>query len=151
MSTSRLYPADKIKDASDSGGSNIEHDNDVESERTNLFVKEIPDILDRVILIAAVNLEFGVLPIQYEVELRKLYFLKSILQKSHDDPVRMVYNEMLKYPCEKNWANEVMGLRIRYGLSTDDWHAETTGINEWKRYCEICCEELCISALKEPV
>ena len=39
---------------------------------------------------------FGVLPIQYEVELRKLYFLKSILQKSHDDPVRMVYNTMLK-------------------------------------------------------
>ena len=50
--------------------------------------------------IAAVCLEFGVLPIQYEAEFRKLYFLKSILQKSHDDPVRMVYNEMLKYPCE---------------------------------------------------
>ena len=45
--------------------------------------------------IAAVYLEFGVLPIQYEVQLRKLYFLKSILQKSHDDPVRMVHNEML--------------------------------------------------------
>ena len=61
-----------------------------------------------------------------------LYFLKSILQKSHDDPVRMVYNEMLKYPCENNWANEMMGLRIRYGPSTDDWYVETTGINEWK-------------------
>ena len=82
--------------------------------------------------IAAVYLEFGVLPIQYEVQLRKLYFLKSILQKSRDDPVRMVYNEMLKYPCENNWANEVMGLHIRYGLSTDDWYVETTGINEWK-------------------
>ena len=44
----------------------------------------------------------------------------------------MVYYEMLKYPCENNWANEVMGLRIRYGLSTDDWYVETTGINEWK-------------------
>ena len=54
------------------------------------------------------------------------------MQKSHDDPVRMVYNETLKYPCENNWANEVMGLRIRYGLSTDDWYVETTGINEWK-------------------
>ena len=78
--------------------------------------------------IAAAYLEFGVLPIQHEVELRKLYFLKSILQKSHDDPVRMLYNEMLKYPCESNWANEVTGLRIRYGLSTDDWYVETTGI-----------------------
>ena len=82
--------------------------------------------------IAAVYLEFGVLPIQYEVELRKLYFLKSTLQKSHDDPVRLVYNEMLKYPCENNWANEAMGLRIRYGLSIDDWYVETTCINEWK-------------------
>ena len=52
--------------------------------------------------IVAVYLAFGVLPIQYEVELRKLYFLKSILQRSHDDLVRMVYNEMLKYPCENN-------------------------------------------------
>ena len=25
-----------------------------------------------------------------------------------------------------------MGLRIRYGLSTDDWYVKTTGINEWK-------------------
>ena len=90
--TSRLYPADKIKDASDSGGSNIEHDNDVESERTNLFVKEIPDILDRVILIAAVYLEFGVLPIQYEVELRKLYFFKI-------------------YFAEKSWWSSKNGLQ----------------------------------------
>ena len=101
--------------------------------------------------IAAVYLEFGVLPIQYEVQLRKLYFLKSILQKIHDDPVRMVYNEMLKYPCENSWANEMMGLCIRYGLSTDDWYVETTGINEWKTCCEICCEKLRISALIEPV
>ena len=36
------------------------------------------------------------------------------------------------HPCENNWANEVMGLRIRYGLSTDDWYVETTSINEWK-------------------
>ena len=45
--------------------------------------------------IAAVYPKFGVLPIQYEAEFRKLCFLKSILQKSHDDPVRMVHNEML--------------------------------------------------------
>ena len=37
-----------------------------------------------------VFLEFGVLPIQYDVGLRKLYFLKSILQQSHGDPIRMV-------------------------------------------------------------
>ena len=31
--------------------------------------------------ITAVYLEYGVFPIKYEVQLRKLYFLKSILQK----------------------------------------------------------------------
>ena len=46
--------------------------------------------------IAMVYLEFGVLRIQYEAEHRKLYFLIPILQESHDFPVRMVYNEMLK-------------------------------------------------------
>ena len=82
--------------------------------------------------IAAVYPKCDVLPIQYEVELRKLYFIKSILQKGHDDPIRMVYNEMLDHLCENNWANEVMGLCLRYGLSIDDWYVETTGINEWK-------------------
>ena len=82
--------------------------------------------------IAAVYLEVGALLIQYEVELRKLFFLKSTLQKSHDDPVRMVYIEMLKHPCETNLANEVMRLPYGIGLSTEDWYVETAGINEWK-------------------
>ena len=87
----------------------------------------------------------------HPVELRKLYFLKSILQESDDDTVRMVYNEMSKYPCENNCSNEVMGLRIRYGLNTDYWYVETTGTIRMETYCEICCVELCNSALKEPV
>ena len=70
------------------------------------------------------------------------------MQKSHDDPVRMVYNEMLKYPCENNWANEVMGLRIRYGLSTDDWHVETTGINEWKHAVKYAVRNYAFQLLK---
>ena len=27
---------------------------------------------------------------------------------------------------------EGMGLRIRYGMSSDNWYVETFGINEWK-------------------
>ena len=88
--------------------------------------------------IAAVYLEFGVLPIQYEVDLQRLYILKSILQKSHDDLVRMVYNEMLKYPCENNWANEV----------TDDWYLETTGINEWKHTVKYAVRNYAFRLLK---
>ena len=51
----KALSCDKIKDASDSGDSNIEHDIDVESETTNLFKKEILDILDRVISIDEVR------------------------------------------------------------------------------------------------
>ena len=82
--------------------------------------------------VAATYLELGVLPIEYEIDIRRLRFLWTILQKNNDDPVRMVYTEMLKYPFEENWANDVIKLRCKYGLSMDDASVETTGINEWK-------------------
>ena len=107
-------------------------------------ITEVPKLTP----IAAVYLEFGVLPIQYEVELRKLYFLKSILQKNHDDPVRMVYNEILKYPCENNWANEVTGLRVQNCLSTDDWYVKTTGMNEWKHTVKCAVRNYAFRLLK---
>ena len=82
--------------------------------------------------VAATYLELGVLPIEYEIDIRRLRFLWTILQKNYDDPVRMVYTEMLKYHFEENWANDVMKLRCKYGLSMDDASVETTGMNEWK-------------------
>ena len=59
---------------------------------------------------AATCLEMGVLPIEYEIDIRRLRCLWTILQKNNDDPVRMVYTEILKYPLEENWANDVMGM-----------------------------------------
>ena len=52
-------------------------------------------------------LELGNLPIQYETEKRQLVFLKRILDRENDDPVKMSYHEMLKWKAEKNWANNV--------------------------------------------
>ena len=45
---------------------------------------------------AATYLEMGVLPIEYEIDIRRLRFLWTIRQKNNGDPVRMVYTEMLK-------------------------------------------------------
>ena len=45
---------------------------------------------------AALFLELGILPIQYEIEKRQLVFLKNILDRQNDDPVKMIYHEMLK-------------------------------------------------------
>ena len=56
----------------------------------------------------------------------------TILQKNNDDPVRMVCTEMLKYPFEENWVNDVMKLRQEYGPSMDDASVEKTCMNEWK-------------------
>ena len=67
-----------------------------------------------------------------EIDIHRLCFLLTILQKSSDDPVRMVYTKMLKYPFEENWANDIKKLRQKYGLSMDDVSVETTGMSEWK-------------------
>ena len=42
---------------------------------------------------AALYLELGVLPISFEIELKQLLYLKSILDRECDDPVRMVCHE----------------------------------------------------------
>ena len=46
--------------------------------------------------IAAMYLELGILPVKYEIEMRQLLFLKRILDKKHDDPCLLIYNEMLR-------------------------------------------------------
>ena len=69
---------------------------------------------------AALFLELGMLPIQYEIEKRQLVFSKKILDRQNDDPVKMIYHEMLKYQAERNWANIVHELRSKYNLRLSD-------------------------------
>ena len=42
----------------------------------------------------------------------------------------------------------MMGLLIRYGLSTDDWYLETTGINEWKHTVKYAVRNYAFRLLK---
>ena len=51
---------------------------------------------------ATLCLELGVLPISFEIELKQLLYLKRILDREYDDPVRMVNHKMLKYKEEIN-------------------------------------------------
>ena len=51
---------------------------------------------------AALFLELGILPIQYQIEKRQLVFLKKVLDRQNDDPAKMIYHEMLKYHAERN-------------------------------------------------
>ena len=66
---------------------------------------------------ATLYLELGVLPISLEIELKQLLYLKRILDREYDDPVRMAYHEMLKHKEEINWANDVIGIRKKYDFA----------------------------------
>ena len=79
---------------------------------------------------AALYLELGVLPISFEIELKQLLYLKRILDREYDDPVRMVHYEMLKSKEEINWANDVIGLRKKYSLPLRDENIKNMQMND---------------------
>ena len=94
------------------------------------YLRNIMEVADST-PVAGTFLELGILPIQFEIDMKKLNFLWKILQKENDDPVKQVYIELKRNCFEKNWANEVMGLRSRYGLFICDEEVECTGKTEW--------------------
>ena len=61
-------------------------------------------------------LETGVVPLTYEIHKRQLNFLHHILTLEAHDPVRKMYEQLLKYPYEPNWSNEIWSLRRKYEL-----------------------------------
>ena len=52
--------------------------------------------------------------------MRKLNLLWKVLRKENDDPVKQIHVELKRKCFEKNWTNEVIGLRSRYGLPICD-------------------------------
>ena len=101
--------------------------------------------------VAVTYLEMGELPIEYGIDICRLRFLWTILQKNNDDSLRMVYAKMLKYPFEENWANDVMKLSQKYGLSMDDVSVETTSMNEWKYLRKVLSKTMSLSVSQKHV
>ena len=56
----------------------------------------------------ALFLEMGIWPIRFETEFRQLTYLKRIIDRDQNDPVFQLYQEMLKYSSENNWANNIL-------------------------------------------
>ena len=81
---------------------------------------------------AALYLETGILPIEYEIQIKQLVFLKHILDKDSIDPVAQMYNEMHKFQNEPNWVNNVFELRSRYNLPLNDMNVKSMTRNDWK-------------------
>ena len=84
--------------------------------------------------IAAMNLELEILLVRYEIEMRQLLFFKRILDKKHDDPCLLTYNDMLKFENETNWANNVFGLRKDYNLPLNDDNIKKMSLSHWKYF-----------------
>ena len=59
--------------------------------------------------------------------------LKKILDRQNDDPVKMIYHEMLNYRAERNWANNVHELRSKYSLPLIDENVCNITYDTWKR------------------
>ena len=85
-------------------------------------------------LTAAMYLELGILPVKYEIEMRQLLFFKCILDKKHDDPCLLTYNEMLRFENETNWTNNVFGLRGDYNLPLNDDNIKKMPVSHWKYF-----------------
>ena len=81
---------------------------------------------------AALYLETGILPIEYEIHIKQLVFLKHILDKDSTDPVAQMYNEMYKFQNEPNWVNNVLELRSRYNLPQNDMNVKSKTRNDLK-------------------
>ena len=66
-------------------------------------------------------LEFGVLPIEFEIEKRQLMYLHRILQLCQDDPVSKLFWELKKFSDigESNWWTGVEKCLQKYSLPSD--------------------------------
>ena len=121
MSTFKALSDDKIKVASDSGDSIIEHDIDVESETINLFEKEIPDILDRVISTDEVRKVIRNMKNGKAAGLDKI--IPELLKYVDDnfiDLMTLIFNKIFdsgKFPEE--WALGVIVILFKEGTKSD--------------------------------
>ena len=75
-------------------------------------------------------LEFGTLPIEYEVHKRQLVFLHHVLTLPPDDPVLKLYQKQKLLKYEKNWANNIDLLLTQYSLKSAD--VVSMSKNAWK-------------------
>ena len=80
----------------------------------------------------ALYLELGILPINFEIEIKHLLYLKRILDKKKDDPVQLCYRKMLKFSEEVNWANDVIGVGKKYNLPLHDENVKNMGVKDWR-------------------
>ena len=92
-------------------------------------------------------LELGILPIEFSININQLQFLHHILTLEDDDPVKTAYNQQKLFPYEKNWYNEVITLRSKYGLTQTDSEIAELSKDKWKSQVKTAVIELALEYL----
>ena len=65
-----------------------------------LYLRNVTDV-PHGIPIAALHLELGILPIQFEIESRQFLLKRRIIDKDSDYPVQLVYSEQVNMSLKK--------------------------------------------------
>ena len=78
-------------------------------------------------------MELGIIPIEYEIDIRRIMFLYHIVQLEEDDPVRLVFKEQAKFIYENNWHNEIMKKLHIYNINYSEENIKKTSKFQWKK------------------
>ena len=100
--------------------SNLSSDNYAMLQKSQLtFLRRVME-LPRSVPTDPFFLEMGIWPIRFEIEFRQRTYLKRIIDRDQNAPVFQLYQEMLKYSSENNWANNILDLRRKHNLPFED-------------------------------
>ena len=76
-------------------------------------------------------LELGLLPIRYEIYLRKLTFLKKIISKKDSDIVKKIY-VLQKNNNDINWYSEILLIMKEIEIHLNDTEIKEMSTSQWK-------------------
>ena len=93
-------------------------------------------------------LELGVLPIEYEIQKRQLTFLHHIVNLDSNDPVRLLYDQMKRLPCEANWVNDVRRSADKFSIEIDDEQLRTISKDTFKNTVKKAVEAFAFKKLQ---
>ena len=79
-----------------------------------------------------IYLEFGVVPIQQEIDINKLMFLYHILNFEVDDPIENMYEILKGIVGSTNYSTECQGIRNKYEIEYDDGEITKMMRYSWK-------------------
>lgn len=98
---------------------------------------------------AFIFLEYGILPLEHEIQKRRITYLHHILSLRDGDPTKLAYLEGLKLSHEPNWANNVLSLRLKYGVSFSDQEVSQMSVSKWKEIVSDQVDKLVFHELLE--